>query len=252
MVRVYVASVLPLMEEQEFQAKLSEVSDGRRRKVLACSGQMDRCRSLACGLLFAEGCRREGWSTEVYEGRYGKPMLRSPEPDEDRKEAAGAMHPDGRIPGRYFNLSHAGDYAAAVFSDHPVGIDIECCGRFADKSSLRERQTSAEEKRAGVGEGEVHTGKGQARMLRIARRILSEQEAQIWKQTPDDKKESELVRIWTRKEAYAKMDGRGLAMDFKTIDTLREDIYQTQQIAPGYWISVCGSMQDDAVFSWQE
>ncbi len=232
MVRVYVASVLPLMEEQEFQAKLSEVSDGRRRKVLACSGQMDRCRSLACGLLFAEGCRREGWSTEVYEGRYGKPMLRSPEPDEDRKEAAGAMHPDGLIPGRYFNLSHAGDYAAAVFSDHPVGIDIECCGRFADESS--------------------HTGKGQVRMLRIARRILSEQEAQIWKQTPDDKKESELVRIWTRKEAYAKMDGRGLAMDFKTIDTLREDIYQTQQIAPGYWISVCGSMQDDAVFSWQE
>lgn len=75
-------------------------------------------------------------------------------------------------PGVHFNLSHAGDYAAAVFDEGEVGIDVEQVRRV--NVNVMRRQFTAEENAY----------------------LLSEPDA--------------FLRLWTRKESYCKAVGEGL------------------------------------------
>ncbi len=114
--------------------------------------------------------------------------------------------------GHYFSLSHAGDYAVAAFADTPVGIDVEYAHRFT----------------------------GSEQINRLADKILTEKERASWNQIDDpQKRESELIRIWTCKEAYAKMLGTGLATDFAQIETTNPAQYQSSYLGGAYWMSIC-------------
>lgn len=115
-------------------------------------------------------------------GEHGKPFLRS--------------HADV-----HFNISHCKYAVACSVSDRPVGIDVECTGRY--KYSL-------------------------------AAYCMSESEMQ-WITAPSDDAEIDyrFTELWTRKEALLKLLGTGITDDVKNILHLYDGkvAYQT----------VCGS-----------
>ncbi len=79
----------------------------------------------------------------------------------------------------FFNLSHSGDMAVCAISDKPVGVDVEKITR--DCSSAVDRYFTCSERRISEDKGTSY--------------------------------------IWTRKEAVAKADGRGIGMGINKIDT---------------------------------
>ena len=80
----------------------------------------------------------------------------------------------------YFNLSHSGSYVVCAFSGQEVGVDIQQYKR-ADITRLAERFFSTEEKKA----------------LKACH---------DWKE-----REQLFYQLWTRKEAYGKLTGEGIA-----------------------------------------
>ena len=86
----------------------------------------------------------------------------------------------------HFNLSHAGDYAAAVFDEGEVGIDVEQARRV--NVNVMRRQFTAEENAY----------------------LLSEPDA--------------FLRLWTRKESYCKAVGEGLHLPLSSFDVLEDKV----------------------------
>jgi 4'-phosphopantetheinyl transferase len=108
----------------------------------------------------------------------------------------------------YFSLSHAGSVAVCAVSDREIGVDIERLDRF---------------------DGKVE------QTIRIARRIMTEREWELWQENPTGEA---LVLLWTKKESYAKFTGEGLSCDFSSVDTSL-DLKFTHPGAPkGYALSV--------------
>lgn len=103
----------------------------------------------------------------------------------------------------FYSISHSGDYAVCVLSDRKVGIDIE--NKF----------------RSVFSEGK------ESQLERIAKRCLTFGEEIHFETCENDEKTDLLLKYWTRKESYSKAIGKGLGMDFKTIDT--------EQMAAFYW-----------------
>jgi 4'-phosphopantetheinyl transferase len=109
----------------------------------------------------------------------------------------------------FFSRTHAGEMAVCALADREVGADIEQLSRFAGQET---------------------------KAARIARRIMTEEELRLWKEEPTGE---ELVRIWTRKESYAKYTGEGLSCDFAHFDTNRDAVYEYPEVPEGYFLSVC-------------
>ena len=81
-----------------------------------------------------------------------------------------------------FNLSHTGNkIAVAIGHRCQVGIDIELCKTRSSLSALVEKCFDQEEKN-------------------------------YWQQLPESLKPQEFYRFWTRKEAFVKATGRGIAL----------------------------------------
>ncbi|MCM1327093.1 MAG: 4'-phosphopantetheinyl transferase superfamily protein [Bacteroidales bacterium] len=90
----------------------------------------------------------------------------------------------------FFNLSHSGDYVICVVSKHETGVDIQ------KQKPVRVRQ--------------------------ISNRFFHERERE-WLAGLSEKERTEaFFRLWTRKEAYGKMTGEGIAdaagRDFSDLD----------------------------------
>ncbi len=215
MLKVYGMSIRPLLDEAEFQKGLELVQARRREKVLRLRHKNDQCRSLAAGLLIRQGFLREGIDYDAVsfgETEHGKPYCADC--------------------GIFFNCTHAGEFAAAVFGSREAGIDLECPGsRFRNGERLL-----AVAKRAFTGE----------EFKRITERDGDEEERMM-----------EFLKIWTKKESYSKAAGLGLRMDFAGIDTLREGYYHTRICGGGetepYVLSVCTLDEpEEPVFSFAE
>ena len=87
----------------------------------------------------------------------------------------------------FFNLSHCKEAVICVISDKPIGVDVECVREFKD--SLVNYTMNDEEK------------------------------AEIAK---SDNPEATFIRLWTMKEATAKLIGTGITHDVKSlIDTTK-------------------------------
>ncbi|MCH5210770.1 MAG: 4'-phosphopantetheinyl transferase superfamily protein [Oscillospiraceae bacterium] len=113
----------------------------------------------------------------------------------------------------YVNLSHSGDYAVCAVHSAPVGIDIELC-RECD--------------------------------MKIAKRFFSPEEAQFIETASDTN--NAFFEVWTRKESFTKVTGRGIAMHMNTFSVLDNEIiydgkrYIFKNCSPqpeGYKMSVC-------------
>lgn len=103
--------------------------------------------------------------------------------------------------GPYFSISHCKQGIAVVVSDSPVGIDIE---------GIRQ-----------VDEG-------------LVRKTMNiEEQAQIQASAAPDR---EFIRLWTRKEAYVKLQGTGIISDMHAIlvNTERVEWQEHCNIEKGY------------------
>ena len=87
----------------------------------------------------------------------------------------------------HISLSHGGGYAAVALSSGPVGVDIEPLTRPHAKN--------------------------------FAERILTSSELKRYEKTAEREKESELIRLWSKKEAIFKSLGKSAFMPQK-IDTV--------------------------------
>lgn len=84
-----------------------------------------------------------------------------------------------------FNISHTtNQLAIAIASDCQLGVDIE---RYQPRSNL----------------------------AALVKKCFAEEEAAYWHNLPEDQKTPEFYRFWTKKEAFVKATGRGIALGLK-------------------------------------
>ncbi len=135
----------------------------------------DRVRSLSVAVLLSEALRREG-----YTGKLPVTLLHDAEQKPYIAESDQQSVNINEVNINYnpcFSLTHAGDYVAVALDDVPVGIDIEKIRPY--KESLTKR----------------YFGKEEQDMIGTA---------------PDPEKDRMFTTIWTLKESFLKMTGRGL------------------------------------------
>ena len=91
---------------------------------------------------------------------------------------------------RGLSISHSGDYAVVSISENTgVGIDIQKVGNFPEK--------------------DIHS-------------ILNQDEKLVYQSITDEDKQQWFFNLWSKKEAFLKAIGEGLAIEMKEI-TLMED-----------------------------
>lgn len=124
--------------------------------------------------------------------------------------------------GPHFSLSHSGSWAVLAVSDAPLGVDVEKAGGRNWRRLM----------------GRLHPREIEAL------RLCAEPEALFY-------------RIWTRKESYVKMLGRGLSMDFRAFcvydETGEARIHAAPPVffheyadLPGYALTVCSEASERA------
>lgn len=87
----------------------------------------------------------------------------------------------------HFNLSHSGDRVVIAIARTPVGIDLETPRRLGDFESM-------------------------------ARRFFSPREVRVLARIPASERLDAFFACWTRKEAYLKLTGRGIAKGLNTVE----------------------------------
>lgn len=214
---IYIADIRVLKDAEVFHKLLAAVPNQRKEQIIKFRKQEDRMRGLAAGVLLEYGLRERGYTlleqqtgyckVSLEKGRYGKPYIKETEE-------------------LCFNLSHAGDYVTAVFSEHAVGIDIEK-SREVKPAFIKRFFTPAE--------------------CAYLERIKDRETEKV------DFFNLIFTKMWTRKESYIKAVGEGMHLpltDFCVLDDRieREGIYywHTWEQPKGYGLSVCQKVPVDA------
>lgn len=172
-VRVLVADVQELMEDEEAQLQaIDRLSPQRREKALACKNPRSRALSIGVSLLLDKLLQplglREHDMTYV-EGEHGKPVFQN--------------HP------LHFNLSHSGRMVAAAMIQ-PLSRPLSRPGREA------------------LGLDIQHITRYRPELVR--RVFGAVERATLAACTTEDELERRFTELWCRAEAYAKATGRGL------------------------------------------
>ncbi len=170
------------------------LEEARRVRLARIKNAKVRAECIASGMLLREALADYGYQVEekplelVY-GPEGKPELKPSESCETEEksqikssEATGASTP-------YFSISHSDSIVVCAVDDEPVGVDTE---KVKKVSPLLPKRVLSEEENAEYC------------------RILDER-------SPEAAYGYFTVR-WTEKESIAKLIGKGIGMDFRTID----------------------------------
>ena len=109
----------------------------------------------------------------------------------------------------YFNLSHSGDFVLCAVSRQEIGADIQLIGR--------------------------------SEVMRTAGRFFSDGELATLQACPGEAERTELFyRLWTKKEAYGKLTGRGIAEVISENMLCKTEVEWLTFDAPdGYAAAVC-------------
>lgn len=199
MQHIYLASVQEVPDD--FETKLNELNEQRRAKVLRCKNIMDKKRSYLAGKLLSRAAEEEGIKeVSVCMAPYDWETIR-------RQENHTC----------YANVSHSGEYVAVAISDGPVGVDIEQYGTRYGKTKAKNSINPLAKKVL----NEAEYAKFQS---------LLTGENQPENKEPFENEKDFFLKIWTRKEAYAKWDGKGIAMNFSEIDALGGNDFYSKKI----------------------
>ena len=159
--KIYTFDAAALEDDALFDEYMKNVSPFRRRKIRSMKLRQGKNLSLGAGAAIDLGLRDYGLREKDMEygrNQYGKPCFTG--------------HPE-----IYFNVSHSGTMAIAVFSDRPVGCDIE---------KIREAN------------------------LKIAERFFCREEYIYILSQPD--RDFAFWRLWTLKESFVKAIGTGIGL----------------------------------------
>ncbi len=162
-------SKLFLMDVSELnEDEIASLSPSRREKASRFVFEKDRKLSLCAGIAFVRGLKSYGLDEKEIElayGKWGKPYLKN--------------HPD-----LFFNLSHSGSKAIAVFDEKEVGCDIEKIRPFSKE---------------------------------VANRCFHEKEKEYLKNASN--MGEAFTRIWVYKESFLKALGSGISEELSSFAT---------------------------------
>lgn len=103
-----------------------------------------------------------------------------------------------------FNLSHSADkLAVAIANDCDLGIDIEQC-------------------------------KPRKNLAALVEKCFSEEELSYWQQLPEHQQTQAFYQFWTRKEAFVKATGKGIALGLKQCVINPNNPVELLRIPKGY------------------
>lgn len=221
--RKYLLSIKELKIELEQEGKnsllimqaLEKLDLHRREKVLQTSYPRKRAEAIGAGLLLQLGmqahvadeceerCKIQELSIPQVLSKLNTPM----EADYFYGEKGKPYFVD--IP-LYFSISHCEDYVFCVFSNQEVGADIQY------EKPIQEAH--------------------------MVQRFFAPREKTMWENCTDPKAQKKMFyRLWTRKEAYAKLFGNGIAdtvgMDMESLDVC----YEEYELENNYRIAICKS-----------
>lgn len=109
------------------------------------------------------------------------------------------------VSGISFNLAHSGSHAViAIAANARVGVDIEEVREFSDMDD-------------------------------VAKSVFSSGELQRWRSAPEDRRADYFYRLWTRKEAYLKAIGEGIAQRLQALEVSLGDPAEIIAGAEGAW-----------------
>lgn len=160
------------------------------------------------------------WLKKMDSNRRDKVLRCKNEVDKQRSLLAGILLQFGLENDRFakqvfYSISHSGNYVMCVLANRRVGIDIE--NKF--------RSVFSEAK--------------QEQLSKIAKKCLTMGEEIRFETCDEDKKVDLMMHYWTRKESYSKAIGKGLGIDFSTIDTEKKDaLYWSDWLEEGYYCSL--------------
>lgn len=193
MIRIYLLDLSELNTPEELETFCEEamyrVDGTRREKATHIGGMHERALSLGAGLLLqwaacawkkdnrTDSFTEEFSASSVWEffDLFGVPVKELKYRIGENGKPRFARYP------MHFNLSHSGDYAMCVCSDTPIGADIQ---QIRPNIDIRKLMT----------------------------RFFTEQERDEVLGIADETEQRELFfRRWTRREAYTKLTGEGLA-----------------------------------------
>ena len=190
--KLYLAKITPLLDPALFEALLPFVPKERQDAIKKIHYKEDQARSLAAGLLLEYGLRECGYTLLAKE--HGKQKVSLVYGESGKPELSGdKLSLDNCI---FFNLTHSGDYAAAVFDTMPLGVDLE---------KVREKKLHENSKK-------------------LAARFFCKRE-QEFLETVEARDgvtayEVAFMKLWTRKESYVKAKGTGIRMPFDSFCVL--------------------------------
>ena len=116
-----------------------------------------------------------------------------------------------------FNLSHtANTMAVAIAYDCELGVDIESC-------------------------------RPRLNLAALVNKCFADEEKNYWQQLPEPHKMQAFYRFWTRKEAFVKATGRGIALGLKQCVVNPENPAEFLRIPGGYGKSSEWLIQDIAM-----
>jgi 4'-phosphopantetheinyl transferase len=103
-----------------------------------------------------------------------------------------------------FNLSHTGDkLLVAIAYNCDLGVDIEQC-------------------------------KTRVNLIGLVDKCFAEEEKAYWQQTPEAQQTRAFYQLWTRKEAFVKATGRGIALGFRQCIINPQNLNEFIRIPAGY------------------
>lgn len=204
MIKIYYANVADfekkciVSDNEIFSCMVEKVNKQRRNKILRCKNEKDKLRSLIAGLLLRFALEQEGIDYEKSEfiyGEHGKPMLLH---YKYMEEAMDIRKSSKKV---FFSLTHSQDGVACAISDENIGIDLEQTNRTLFSKDRQEQ------------------------LLSMVKRICTQRECVYFSNLPKEKRIKAYVELWTRKESFAKADGRGMAIGFGKVEVLDDGLF---------------------------
>ncbi|MBO7580633.1 MAG: 4'-phosphopantetheinyl transferase superfamily protein [Bacteroidaceae bacterium] len=203
--RLFVKENLEAISSEELERALASLPEWRREKALRFKHRQGRIECAFSYLLLCQALREVYGITEhpsFLIGEHGKPELKF---NDNVNDNLNLKPQTSNLKPICFNISHCKSALAVALSTSPVGIDVECIGRYSES---------------------------------LARHVLNDNEFAEVSQSPNP--QIPFTRLWTQKEAVVKLTGRGIDDDLPNLLLKYNNVslHTEEHLAQGYILSV--------------